>query len=221
MGTQCLTQPERPTSVTSNMQLTSTIILLALAGLALCRPAADSELTASQEAEIQYLSNFESYRNDVEHHTGGGTYSFVYHVGNAEREEERTSSGEVSGKYAFVAPEGDEYEFKYSADDEGFHVESDALPEAPEDTDAVKEAKEEFFAAYEKALELAGSYEYESYEYDSDEESSEESSEESDEDSDEESSEESDEDSSEEDSEEEEEEEEEESRSFRSYFGTR
>merc|ERR1712002_1221143 len=168
MGTQCLTQPERPTSVTSNMQLTSTIILLALAGVALCRPVADSELTASQEAEIQYLSNFESYKNDVEHHTGDGTYSFTYHVGNSEREEERTSSGEVSGKY----------EFKYSADDEGFHVESDALPEAPEDTDAVKEAKEEFFAAYEKALELAGSYEYESYEYD---ESSEESSEESDE----------------------------------------
>jgi len=79
-----------------------------------------------------------------------------------------------------------------------------------------------FFAAYEKALELAGSYEYESYEYDSDEESSEESSEESDEDDDEESSEESDEDSSEESEEEEEdEEEEEESRSFRSFFGTR
>jgi len=202
------------------MQLTSTIVLLALAGVALCRPVADSELTASQEAEIQYLSNFESYKNDVEHHTGDGTYSFTYHVGNAEREEERTSSGEVSGKYAFVAPEGEEYEFKYNADDEGFHVESDALPEAPEDTDAVKEAKEEFFAAYEKQLELTGDYEYESYEYDSDEESSEESSEESDED--EESSEESDEDSSEEDSDEEEEdEEEEESRPFRSYFGTR
>merc|ERR1711862_985096 len=111
--------------------------------------------------------------------------------------EERTSSGEVSGKYAFVAPEGEEYEFKYSADDEGFHVESDALPEVPEDTDVVKEAKEEFFAAYEKALELAGSYEYESYEDSSEEDDDEESSEESDE-------------SSEEDSEEEEEEEEEE-----------
>jgi len=193
------------------MQLTSTIILLALAGVALCRPVADSELTASQEAEIQYLSNFESYKNDVEHHTGDGTYSFTYHVGNSEREEERTSSGEVSGKYAFVAPEGDEYDFKYNADEEGFRVESDALPEAPEDTDAVKEAKEEFFAAYEKALEAAGSYEYE-YEEDSDE-----SSEESDEDSDEESSEESDE-SSEEDSDEDEEEEESQSRG---YFGIR
>merc|ERR1719187_1744269 len=92
------------------------------------------------------------------------------------QEEEITSSGEVSGKYAFVAPSGEEYEFKYNADEEGYRVESDALPEAPEDTDAVKEAKEEFFAAYEKALELAGSYEYEYDEY------SDESSEESDED---------------------------------------
>merc|ERR1711942_120433 len=218
MGHSALRSRRQRTPVTSIMQLTFSIVILALAGLASCRPAADSELTASQEREIQYLSNFESYRTDVEHHTGDGTYSFTYHVGDSEWEEERTSSGEVSGKYAFVAPEGDEYEFKYSADDEGFHVESDALPEAPEDTDAVKEAKEEFFAAYEKALELAGSYEE-----DSDEESSEESSEESDEDDDddEESSEESSEESDEDDSDEEdEEEEEEESQSpYRGFFG--
>merc|ERR1711887_344635 len=170
---QCLLQ--QSSLVTSTMQLTSIIVILALSGLASCFPVAD-KLSTSQEDEIQLLSNFESFRNDVEEHTGDGTYSFYYHVGDSEREEGRTSSGEVSGKYVFVAPSGEEYEFKYSADDEGYKVESDALPEAPEDTDAVKEAKEEFFAAYEKALELAGSYEYE-YEEDSDE-SSEESEEE-------------------------------------------
>lgn len=126
--------------------------------------------------------------------------SFFYLLPTSSRSEQRTASGEVTGEYAFVAPEGDEFEFRYSAGDEGYRVESDALPVAPEDTDEVKRAKEEFFAAYEKALELAGSYE-------DDEESSEESSEEYGEESDEDSSEESDED---EDSEEDEEEEEEE-----------
>jgi len=102
----------------------------------------------------------------------------VYHVGDSEREEVRSESGEVSGRFAFVAPEGHEVEAKYEADEEGFRVESEALPLVPEDTDDVKAAKAEFFDAYEKALEAAGSYEYEEYEEDSDE-SSEESSEES------------------------------------------
>merc|ERR1711970_376141 len=185
---QCLLQ--QSSLVTSTMQLTSIVAILALTGLASCFPVADN-LSSSQEEEIQLLSNFESFRNDVEHHTGDGTYSFYYHVGDSEREEERTSSGEVSGKYTFVAPSGEEYEFKYNADDEGYRVESDALPEAPEDTDAVKEAKEEFFAAYEKALELAGSYEYEEYSDESSEESDESDESDSDEDSDEDSSEES------------------------------
>lgn len=126
-------------------------------------------------------------------------YRLEYHVGDSSRTEQRSESGEVSGTYTFVAPEGDEYEFKYEADEDGFKVEGDALPEAPEETDEVKAAREAFFEAYEKQLELAGDYEYESAEYDNDdEESSEEESSEED----------SGEESDEEDDEEEEEEEE-------------
>jgi len=132
-------------------------------------------------------------------------YRLEYHVGDSSRFEQRTDSGEVTGTYAFVAPQGDEYEFKYEANDGGYKVEGDALPQHPEETDDVKAARDAFFEAYEKQVELTKDYEYdsdESDESDEGEESSEESSEE-------ESGEESDE-SSEEDSEEEEEEEEEE-----------
>merc|ERR1739838_1202676 len=154
------------------MQASSLVILVVMAGLA--SPASiHVPSDSSEEApELQLLRNFESFRHEVDHHTGDGTYSFVYHVGDSEREEVRSESGEVSGRFAFVAPEGDEIEAKYEADDDGFRVESAALPVAPKDTDDVREAKELFFAAYERALEAAGSYEY-------DEESSEESSEES------------------------------------------
>ncbi|XP_064106596.1 larval cuticle protein 4-like [Macrobrachium nipponense] len=141
---------------------------------------------------IQTLKNFKSFRNDFTSSGNEGKYAFAYHVGDSERAEERNEEGEVSGQYAFVAPEGDEYEFKYNADEEGYRVESDALPEAPEDTDDVKKAKEEFFQAYQKALERAEEDDYEYSEEsdedsdedseDSDEESSEESSEEDDDD---------------------------------------
>lgn len=124
------------------------------------------------------------------------TRRMEYHVGDSARFEQRTDSGEVSGTYAFVAPEGGEYEFKYEANDEGYKVEGDALPKAPEETDDVKAARDAFFEAYEKQLELTADYDYDSDEY-SDEDSSEEDS--SEEDS-------SEEDSSEEDSSEEEDE---------------
>merc|ERR1711970_820582 len=159
------------TSNISIMQASSLVIFLAVAGLA--TPASIYVPSGSSEEapELQFLRNFESFRHDVDHHTGDGTYFFVYHVGDSEREEVRSESGEVSGKFAFVAPEGNEIEAKYEADEDGYRVESAALPEAVEDTDDVRSAKEEFFAAYERALEAAGSYEYEEY---SDEESSEE-----------------------------------------------
>ncbi|ROT75954.1 early cuticle protein 3 [Penaeus vannamei] len=81
------------------------------------------------------LKSFSSFRNEFTQSGDEGKYFFVYHVGDSERAEERNEDGEVSGHFAFVAPEGDEYEFKYDADKEGYRVESDALPEAPEDTD--------------------------------------------------------------------------------------
>lgn len=117
--------------------------------------------------------------------TKNNIFRFKYHVGDSEREEQRTSSGEVSGNYAFVAPEGDEFEFKYAADLEGYRVESEALPVHPEDTDDVKAAREAFFAAYQEALERAEEEDSDEDDEESDEsdedyygESSEESSEE-------------------------------------------
>lgn len=109
----------------------------------------------------------------------------MYHVGDSERAEERNEEGEVKGHFAFVAPEGDEYQFRYGADHEGYRVESSALPAAPLDTEEVRRAKEVFFLAYQKALERAEEDDYEYSEEsdedsDSEEESSEESSEEDD-----------------------------------------
>merc|ERR1719402_414888 len=153
------------------MQASSLVIILAVAGLVTSASIYVPSGSSEEAPKLQLLRNFESFRHDVDHHTGDGTYTFVYHVGDSEREEVRSESGEVSGKFAFVAPEGNEIEAKYEADEDGFRVESDALPIAPEDTADVRSAKEEFFAAYERALEAAGSYEY-------DEDSSEESSEE-------------------------------------------
>nr|XP_045583536.1 nucleolin-like [Procambarus clarkii] len=140
---------------------------------------------------LQSLESFKGFRNDFS--GSGGRYVFLYHVGDSERQEERNDDGEVRGQYAFVAPEGDEYHFKYDADKDGYRVESEALPEAPEDTEDVKRAKEAFFLAYKKALELAEGDDYE-YSEESHESNEEESSEESDED-DEESGEDEDEDS--------------------------
>jgi len=155
---------------------------------------------------IHLLKSYNGFVNDFDR--TGDAYKMEYHVGDSYRIEERTDSGEVTGAFAFVAPEGNEYEFKYEADSEGFRVEGDALPVQPDYTDDVK-ARDAFFEAYEKQAELTKDYEYdsESDESDSNEESSEESSEEG---SDEESSEE---ESSEEDDDEEEEEEEEEAQS--------
>ncbi|KAF2366152.1 Insect cuticle protein [Trinorchestia longiramus] len=127
----------------------------------------------------QLLRSYQGFVNNF--YRKKDAYRMEYHVGDSARFEQRTDSGEVTGTYAFVAPEGDEYEFKYEANNDGFKVEGDALPEAPEETDDVKAAKEAFFEAYEKQLELAGSEEDDD---DDDEESDEESSEESDEDDD-------------------------------------
>lgn len=130
---------------------------------------------------------------------------FFYSLPTSSRHEERNEDGDVKGSYSFVAPEGDEFDFQYQADKKGFRVQSDSLPEVPEDTEEVKKAKEEFFELYKKALELVSSSE-------GDEESEEDSEEDSDEDDDdhEESSEESSEGSEEDDEDDEDDEDEEE-----------
>ena len=123
-----------------------------------------------------------------------------YHVGDSYRLEERTDSGEVQGKYAFKAPEGAEFEFKYVGNGDGFQVEGDALPVAPEFTNDVQAARDAFFEAYAKQAELTKDYDYDSESDEDDEESSESSEEDSDEDdSESESDEDSDEDDSDED----------------------
>ncbi|XP_071547066.1 uncharacterized protein [Panulirus ornatus] len=161
---------------------TSALILLLVA-------VATSVSDDSVERHVyKTLKSFQSYRNDFIPGSNG-IYSFVYHVGDSERAEERNEEGQVNGHFAFVAPEGDEYLFKYGADDGGYRVESDALPTVPEDTDEVKRAKEHFFQAYQEALERAEDDDYSSEESDedsdeSDEDFSDESSEEDDEDSD-------------------------------------
>merc|ERR1712212_24899 len=149
------------------------------------------------------LRSYQGLVNDF--HRTGDTYTMEYHVGDSHRFEQRSESGEVTGTYAFVAPEGDEFEFRYEANNDGFHIEGDALPQAPEDTDDVKAARDAFFEAYEKQAELTADYDYSEESSEEDSESSEEDDDESSEEGDE-----SSEESSEEDSEEEEEEEEEE-----------
>jgi len=93
-------------------------------------------------------------------------YKFTYEVpghsrrsefGEASSEEisgEERGDFEVKGEYSFISPNGEQHEFKYQADDEGYRVESDSgsLPQRPEDTDEVKAAREAFFDAYCKVL---------------------------------------------------------------------
>lgn len=175
------------------MQASSFVFFLLGLGLVSAKPMDREAINPLQ------LSTFKGYEYDYSLGGKHGAYQFYYVLPTHSRHEERNDDGEVKGSYSFIAPEGEEFEFKYQADKEGFKVESNALPTPVEDTEEVRQAKEIFFEAYKKQLELVS-------DEDDDEESSEESSEESDEDeeSSEESSEESDEDSDEEEEEEEE-----------------
>ncbi|CAL4217054.1 unnamed protein product, partial [Meganyctiphanes norvegica] len=108
-----------------------------------------------------FLKSYNGAHKKYNHpNKGNGLYSFYFHIGDNEREEEQQSVGEVVGKYAYIAPEGQEYEFKYGADLDGYRVESPALPQIPEDTPDVKKAKADFFTAYEKILKAVGDYDY-------------------------------------------------------------
>lgn len=148
------------------------------------------------------LSTFQGYQYDY-NLGANGAYKFYYSLPDSHRAEERKENGDVRGSYSFVAPEGDEFDFKYQADREGFKVQSNALPEVPEDTDEVRRAKEEFLKAYNKALDLASSDAEDDDDDEESDEGSEEESDESSEEDDESSEEDDDEESSEEDDDEE------------------
>merc|ERR1712121_93838 len=191
-------------------------MLAVLALAAACAAAPEFGARQGKLKPVHLLSNFEGFVNDFER--TDDTYRLEYHVGDSHRFEQRSESGEVTGTYAFVAPDGNEFEFKYDADLDGFRVEGDALPVQPELTDDVKAARDAFFEAYEKQQELTADYEYSE---ESDESDEDESSEESSEEDSLEGEESSEEESSEEDSEEEEEEEEEPTHRFNiSPFGS-
>lgn len=160
-------------------EMAALIVCVALATLAL---GAANPMDREAINPLQ-LSTFKGYAYDY-NLGSNGAYQFFYSVPSSHRHEERSEDGSVRGSYSFVAPEGEEFDFKYQADEEGFKVQSDALPTAPQDTEEVRKAKEIFFEAYRKQLELVSEEEDDD---DSDEESSEsdeddESSEESDED---------------------------------------
>ncbi|CAL4094932.1 unnamed protein product, partial [Meganyctiphanes norvegica] len=108
------------------MQLSKLVSILAVCGLtsaaSLYSGRSKGEQGSNEEVLQQLLRSFDGFKHDVKDHTGDGTYSFVYHVGDSEREETRSESGEVTGRFAFVAPEGNEIEAKYEADEEGFRL---------------------------------------------------------------------------------------------------
>ncbi|XP_076032000.1 uncharacterized protein LOC143019909 [Oratosquilla oratoria] len=103
------------------------------------------------------LSTFREVNNEYEQGSDGA-YRFSYSLPHQERHEERNSDGTVTGSYGFVDDAGEEVSVKYVADEEGFRVESDALPQAPEYTDEVKKAREEFFKIYEETLKFLESF---------------------------------------------------------------
>jgi len=189
------------------------VFILATCLVAACS-AASLEYGARQGKlkPTQLLKSYQGFVNDF--HRTGDTYQMEYHVGDSHRFEQRSESGEVTGQFSFVAPNGDEFEFKYDADSDGNKVEGDALPKSPDFTDDVKAARDAFFELYEKQAKLTEDYSDESSEEDDDEESSEE-------DDDEESSEEDDDDTSEEDDDDDDDDEEEDKPTHRFVSNTR
>ncbi|KAF2367725.1 Insect cuticle protein [Trinorchestia longiramus] len=206
--------PSRTNQQSAERLTTGVLLLLLMAGFGDTKPMDREHINPLQ------LSTFKGYHYDYSLGKNG-VYKFFYSLPTSSRQEQRDENGEVRGSYSFVAPEGDEFDFKYEAGRKGFQVESKALPTRPQDTEEVRKAKQEFFEAYQKALELVSSSESEgnnhgkeeldgdkeeSTEDDEDEESSEESDEDDDDDN-EESSEESDEDDDDEESDEDDDEE--------------
>ncbi|XP_063590796.1 uncharacterized protein LOC134767654 isoform X1 [Penaeus indicus] len=185
-------------------------VFFVLLGLS-CAPFSAAESRDGYEGPL--LSTFKAVHQDLRQNADG-TYEFSFSLPQQSRSEQRDADGKVTGAFAFVDPEGEEVSVNFDADDEGYKPESDALPQAPEDTDDVQSARDEFLKYYEETVKYLEALA--SDEEDDDDDSS--SSEEDDYD-DSSSEEDSDEDSDEEDSDEEEEEdddeEEEEERPFR------
>ncbi|XP_030747925.1 uncharacterized protein LOC115876330 [Sitophilus oryzae] len=65
---------------------------------------------------------------------GPGTYAFGYDVDDPEtdnlqfRDEERHANGTVTGKYGWVAPDGQVYMVKYISDNFGYRAKVETLP---------------------------------------------------------------------------------------------
>ncbi|XP_071546862.1 pupal cuticle protein Edg-78E-like [Panulirus ornatus] len=135
--------------------------------------------------DVPLLSTFRQNHHDVSHNPDG-TYVFSFSLPQQERAEERDAFGKVTGAFAFVDKTGQEVSVHFDADEDGYHPESDALPQAPHYTDEVAIARDLFLKFYGQRVEFLS--EVASDEFESSEESdedSDESSEESDEDSDE------------------------------------
>lgn len=189
-----------PNAIMGVNQATWTVFIVLL-GLT-CAPFSAAESRDGYEGPL--LSTFKAISQNLRQNADG-TYEFSFSLPQQSRSEQRDADGKVTGAFAFVDPEGEEVSVNFDADDEGYKPESDALPEAPEDTDDVQNARQEFLKFYEETVKYLEALA--SDEEDDDDDSS--SSEEDDYDDDS-SSEEDDDDDSDEDSDEEEEEEDEE-----------
>lgn len=97
------------------------------------------------------------------HYASKQTYGHVTYDQKAHTEV--NPDGTSSGYYSYISPEGKEVVVEYTADERGFQVKSNALPEAPvgpdgsfvpEDTPEVKEAKEAHLKAVEAAKKATG-----------------------------------------------------------------
>ncbi|XP_069170965.1 17S U2 SnRNP complex component HTATSF1-like [Procambarus clarkii] len=160
------------------------MVVLAVSALGRCRagvvPAEVEEVVQAQDDLLPVLSTYTRSNYQVVHNPDG-SYHFEFALPQQEREEHRDVDGKVTGSFAFVDRVGEEVSVRYDADEDGFRPESDALPQAPEDTEDVANAREEFLRFYEETAKFLK--EFGSSDEDSDEESSEDSDEGADDDS--------------------------------------
>ncbi|XP_071546860.1 larval cuticle protein 1-like isoform X2 [Panulirus ornatus] len=106
-----------------------------------------------------------------------GNYVFSFSLPDQERVENRDAFGKVTGSFSFVDKAGQAVSVQFDADENGYRPLSDALPQAPLDTNDVALARQQFLRYYEnraKFLEEVNSDESNSYEdsFESDEDDS-------------------------------------------------
>uniref|UniRef100_T1JKT7 Uncharacterized protein n=1 Tax=Strigamia maritima TaxID=126957 RepID=T1JKT7_STRMM len=70
-----------------------------------------------------------------------GSYNFAYQTKDGQTRAETTGAdGAVRGSYVYTSPEGQEVKVSYTADKNGFHADSDAIPRAPSPVPAAAQA---------------------------------------------------------------------------------